>query len=98
MKLLLDTHVLLWWIDGRPLPRRVTDLLGYPENEGVVSLASAWEVAIKAGLGKLQIPSPQMQFLCEQMEINEFSWLGIGFEHLQSLVSIPNHLAIPLIV
>ncbi len=54
MRLLLDTHALLWWLDGdRRLPARVRALIGEPANEVLVSAASVWEIATKARLGKL---------------------------------------------
>ncbi len=49
MKVLLDTHALLWWLDGdRRLPHRMQALLGDETTEVLVSAASAWEIATKA--------------------------------------------------
>lgn len=54
MRLLLDTHTLLWWLDGdRRLSRRARTLLADEDNLVMVSAASAWELATKARLGKL---------------------------------------------
>ncbi len=54
MRLLLDTHALLWWLDGdRPLSRRARTAIGDESNTIFVSAASAWELATKARLGKL---------------------------------------------
>ena len=54
MRLLLDTHTLLWWLDGdRRLSRRARTALGDEDNAIFVSAASAWELATKARLGKL---------------------------------------------
>ena len=54
MRLLLDTHILLWWLDGDPkLSKRERDLIADPRNEICVSAASAYEVAFKANLGRL---------------------------------------------
>jgi hypothetical protein len=54
MRLLLDTHALLWWLDGdRRLPGRVRVVLGEPTNEVLVSAASVWGITTKARLGKL---------------------------------------------
>ncbi len=55
--LLLDTHVLLWWLaeDDRLTPAR-REAIAEPTTPVVVSAAPAWEMAIKAGLGKLTIP------------------------------------------
>ena len=54
MRLLLDTHTLLWWLDGdRRLSRRARTALADDDNAIFVSAASAWELAAKARLGKL---------------------------------------------
>jgi PIN domain nuclease of toxin-antitoxin system len=54
VRVLLDTHALLWWLDGdRRLPARVRRLVGDETNEVFVSAASAWEITTKARLGKL---------------------------------------------
>jgi PIN domain nuclease of toxin-antitoxin system len=55
VRLLLDTHALLWWLDGdRHLPVRTRRLIAAPANTVVVSAASAWEITTKWRLGKLQ--------------------------------------------
>jgi PIN domain nuclease of toxin-antitoxin system len=54
MRLLLDTHAFLWWLDGdRRLPARVRTLIGEVTNEVLVSAASVWEITTKARLGRL---------------------------------------------
>ena len=54
MRLLLDTHAFLWWLDGdRRLPLRLRRLIGDDANAVYVSAATAWEIAMKARLGKL---------------------------------------------
>lgn len=54
MRLLVDTHVLLWWLTDDPrLPSGTRGLIADPANEVMVSAASAWEVATKHRLGKL---------------------------------------------
>ena len=56
MRVLVDTHVFLWWVEGdRALPPKARAALADPGNECLVSLVSAWELAIKAGLGKLTL-------------------------------------------
>jgi len=55
--LLLDTHVLLWWLgDDERLPERMRAALADEENEVFVSAASAWEMSIEAALGELTSP------------------------------------------
>ena len=54
MKLLLDTHALLWWLQGgSDMSRRASDVIQSQENSVIVSAATAWEIAIKAQQGKL---------------------------------------------
>jgi PIN domain nuclease of toxin-antitoxin system len=54
MRLLLDTHVFLWWLAGdRRLSKRLRTLIADPSTVSLVSAASAWEITTKFGLGKL---------------------------------------------
>jgi len=54
VRLLLDTHTLLWWLDGdRRLSRRARTAIGNADNQVLVSAASAWELSTKARLSKL---------------------------------------------
>jgi len=57
VRLLLDTHVLLWWLaDDRRLGQRARALVAAADNTVYVSAASAWEISIKRALGKLKAP------------------------------------------
>ena len=57
MRLLLDTHVFLWFISGTgPIPAGVLSALRDPNNDVFLSVASVWEVVIKHQLGKLVLP------------------------------------------
>ncbi len=54
MRLLLDTHVVVWWAEGSPrIPAAWIEAIVDPENEAIVSAATAWEVEIKKRSGKL---------------------------------------------
>ena len=58
MRLLLDAHVLLWWLADDPsLGEAARTLIADPENEILVSAATVWEIAIKRALGKLEAPA-----------------------------------------
>lgn len=58
MKLLLDTHVVLWWLqDSLLLSLAARQAIADPTNEVLVSAATCWEIAIKRGLGKLTAPA-----------------------------------------
>lgn len=57
MKLVIDTHVLLWWLDDPALlSLAARSAIADPANEVLVSAAVVWEIVIKSGLGKLAIP------------------------------------------
>lgn len=58
MKRLLDTHILLWWLDANPLlSQQAIGLIRDPENTIFVSAVSLWEIWLKQSLGKLRLPA-----------------------------------------
>ena len=66
MRLLLDTHVLLWWLAGsRDLRAEIRLLIEDEANDVWVSAASAWEIAIKKALGKLSAPDDLLDVLAD---------------------------------
>jgi PIN domain nuclease of toxin-antitoxin system len=91
MRLLLDTHVLLWWVmDDERLPAGLDPLLNDPDTEAFVSAASAWEIAIKARLGKLE-PGPLGQGFAAAVERQGFLPLPITLEHAERAGALPPH-------
>lgn len=92
MRLLLDTHAFLWWVEGSTeLSRRATRAIGDAENECFLSVASCWEIAIKASLGKLKLDAPLEEFVPEQMAANRFGLLPIDFRHVARVATLPFH-------
>jgi len=90
--LLIDTHVLLWWIGtDRRISSRVAKLIGDPDCEVLVSTATVWEIAIKAALGQLDMPPDLGSFLRGEMAANGFKNLPITFEHAVSVRDLPPH-------
>jgi PIN domain nuclease of toxin-antitoxin system len=88
VNLLLDTHVFLWWCDNSPkLGKLASDAIANPQNDVYVSVASAWEIAIKEALGRLKTPEPVEDAVIK----NDFSPLGISFQHARIAGSLPNH-------
>lgn len=82
MKLLLDTHTLLWWLDGdAKLSRKVRVLIADNENDVYVSAASAWEIATKARLGKLPQALSVAHRLLMVVAEQGFRTLDISIEH-----------------
>jgi PIN domain nuclease of toxin-antitoxin system len=92
MRALLDTHALLWFLAGeRALSPRARLLVEDPDNTIFVSVASLWEIAIKVGLGKLDIGQPYTEFVHDQLNRTAFEVLGIETRHLISLSNLPLH-------
>jgi PIN domain nuclease of toxin-antitoxin system len=91
MRLLMDTHALLWWVaDDARLPSRIDPLLNDPANEVFVSAASAWEIAIKTRSGKLD-PGPLRQDLTAEIERQGFQPLPILLVHAERAGALPPH-------
>jgi PIN domain nuclease of toxin-antitoxin system len=79
VRLLLDTHVLLWWLsDDRKLVKEGREIIANPNNDIFVSAASAWEISIKAALGRLEI---ELDNLEDAIVRNGFRPLPIGLRH-----------------
>ena len=77
MRLLLDTHALLWWLADEGLTTQARDAIADPANVVVVSAASAWEISIKKALGKLVAPDD----LEQQVQAGGFLPLPISIAH-----------------
>src|SRR5277367_1166686 len=81
MKVLLDTHALVWWMSDAPkLSKRASSILANTSNTILVSAASAWELAIKVNLGKLDA-LPLVLELARHTEEEGFTELAISMEH-----------------
>ncbi|WP_018086044.1 type II toxin-antitoxin system VapC family toxin [Desulfurispora thermophila] len=92
MRFLLDTHVFLWWITDDPqLSSRAREIIGQGENQIFFSAASAWEIAIKSGLGKLILPASPTVFISEQMALNHFDPLPVTISHALGVYALPDH-------
>jgi PIN domain nuclease of toxin-antitoxin system len=89
--LLLDTHVLLWWIDDDPRMSGPSRSLISHADTVLVSVASVWEIAIKAGLGRLEVPPNLRRYLLRQLARNEFELLPVLFEHAVAVRHLPLH-------
>jgi PIN domain nuclease of toxin-antitoxin system len=89
VKLLLDTHVLLW-AAGQPerLPAAARTLLDDPENELMFSSASLWEIAIKRGLGRDDL-RVDPRLLRRGLLDNLYAELPITSEHVVAITSLP---------
>ncbi|MBI2311789.1 MAG: type II toxin-antitoxin system VapC family toxin [Betaproteobacteria bacterium] len=82
MKLLVDTHALLWWLfDDPKLSRRARTAIGNPENSVFCSSASAWEIATKHRLGKLPEAEEAVMHLPALLRAARMEVLPISVEH-----------------
>ena len=93
MRLLLDTHTLLWWLDGdRRLSRTARKAIADSDNAVVVSAASAWEIATKVRIGKLPGAIDVAADIAGCLAHQQFQSLDIAVLHAQRAGRLPgNH-------
>lgn len=92
MKLLLDTHTLLWFIAGdQNLSANARSLIEDAEVEKFVSAASIWETAIKISIGKMNLFAPFDKLFPHQLDVNGFTLLPIEIKHTSQIVLLPFH-------
>jgi len=85
-RLLLDTHLVLWWLNDDPqLPQAVVERVQAPEAEVFVSQASLWEMAIKVSIGRLQLDVPELE---RQVPLQGFRWLPISNAHVLAVAGL----------
>lgn len=89
MKLLFDTHLLMWAADDSPrLPKAVAQLIDDTKNELIFSVASLWEIAIKHGVGR-DVVSVDPRRLRRSLLDNGYSELPITSEHAVAIDALP---------
>src|SRR5665811_2184611 len=92
MKVLLDTHILLWCVSADPaLPPRAGEVIADPDTVVAVSAASAWEIAVKKAIGRLEAPDD----LPNALDANGFDALAINVTHALAAGVLPAHHADP---
>lgn len=92
MKLILDTHALLWFLGGdRRLSNAARSAIEDLSNERLFSIAGAWEIAIKVSLGKLSLAAPFDQLIPTQLHANGIELLPLRPEHIAELIGLPLH-------
>ncbi len=92
MRALLGTHTFLWWITDDPrLSGRGREVISDGRNELFLSAASGWEIAIKAALGRLEIPGDLQRFVSEQLSRNAIQSLPIHLSHALHTSTLPGH-------
>lgn len=90
MRLLLDTHIFLWYITGASqLPANWQAILRDPANQVYLSVVSVWEASIKYQLGKLPLPAPPDIYLPEQRQRHSITSLPLEESDVQYLARLP---------
>ncbi len=90
MRLLLDTCTLLWFLrDDAELSETAALAIEDPANEVFVSAVSIWEIAIKAGLGKIKAPDLLESGLEQKLENSGFTLLNVNYRHAAGVFSLP---------
>jgi PIN domain nuclease of toxin-antitoxin system len=92
VRFLLDTHTFLWFIGGSPnLSSQARQLIEDAGNERLISIASLWEMSIKASLGKLKLNLSFPDMVREHISGNSMKLLHISPDHLDIVRTLPFH-------
>ncbi len=91
MRLLLDTHALLWLLDDRGLSVVASTLFLDPDNDVFLSAASYWEICIKISINKLDIGDDWRSQIDEEISVNGIRWLPIEQSHCLELLALPHY-------
>ncbi|MGQ0665342.1 MAG: type II toxin-antitoxin system VapC family toxin, partial [Pseudomonadota bacterium] len=90
LRLLLDTHSFVWWtLDDPRLPAIARDAIADPANLLFLSVASAWELAILVGLGRVKEIRSWPEFLADQIDRYAITVLPIHLAHVAGLMKLP---------
>lgn len=91
MKILMDTHVLIWIATLDRLSEAGTAAFHDPNNELYFSIASYWELSIKIGIGKLTLAEDWIAAVNDTISKNGIHWLPIAQTHCQQITTLPRH-------
>lgn len=90
MRVLLDTHALLWWFAGDPhLSRPARDIIGQTDNEILVSAATAWEIATKVRIGRLPSAARLVAAFASLLDEQSFTALSVMLDHALRAGNLP---------
>jgi PIN domain nuclease of toxin-antitoxin system len=90
MRILLDTHIFLWFISGDiQLSTDVRDTIRDPDNEVYLSSVSVWEAIVKYQLGKLPLPEPPETYLPKQRNLHQIASLALDESSVIQLAKLP---------
>ena len=92
MRVLLDTHALLWYFTGNSkLSAKAKMIIDDGSTIKFISIASIWEMTIKQASGKLTLPTTAAMYANQKLSIVGFQLLSIDIAHLESLALLPMH-------
>jgi PIN domain nuclease of toxin-antitoxin system len=92
VRVLLDSHTLLWWLIGDPrLSRRALEMIEQARGTAFVSAASVWEISIKAAKGKLRLPPGAEDRIRDEMMSAGFAELPVTWDHAFAVRSLEAH-------
>ena len=91
MRLPIDTHILIWFLEGNKLlSKSRRQIIANPQNDIFISIVSLWKMAIKISIGKLTLAKPLADVL-KQIAIDDFEILPIAPEHTLQVSILPFH-------
>jgi PIN domain nuclease of toxin-antitoxin system len=92
MKAILDTHIFLWWnMDDPQLAPSIREVISDGHNELFLSAASAWEISIKAGRGRLILPASPQKYVTDRLVLHGVQPLPISLSHALCVYNLPDH-------
>ena len=92
MEVLLDTNAFLRWVeDDVALSKKARATIADPDNEILVSIVVPWELAIKAGQGKIKLSQPVGRYVASHIEANGFRLIGIDLDDIALIEALPMH-------
>lgn len=90
MRLLLDTHAVLWWLAGDDrLPGAVRDAVEDPSIEALVSVASVWEIVIKEAAGRFRMAGGTAEILPRALREDGFGFIPVELRHALRVGALP---------
>ncbi len=92
MRVLIDSHVFLWWVGDRAkqITPRATEVIEDPANEVFVSAVTGMEVATKAARGRLELPAPAERYVPDRIGRHRFQRLPVDLAHALRAGSLPD--------
>jgi PIN domain nuclease of toxin-antitoxin system len=92
LRVLLDTHTFLWlMVDDPRLSFNSKTIFSDVNNEIYLSIASAWEMAIKASIQKLKLPLPVKEYVLTRIQAHRITLLDITMDHIGVVETLPLH-------